>query len=608
MRLLVTESAQTESLKCVEFNPDEIPAYAILSHTWTKDEVLLADIINGTAGNRGAYQKVVSTCEQALSDGLAYVWIDTCCIDKTSSAELSEAINSMYAWYRDADVCYAHLSDLFAEPPHGVATLAGSRWFTRGWTLQELLAPSRVIFYAGDEWVRIGDKLDLSLELARITKISVDILRGKRPIETASIANRMGWAARRVTTRPEDIAYCLLGIFSINMPLLYGEGTKAFKRLQEEILKQTDDESLFVWQDEDAPDDKDYGFLASSPKCFENTQAVVPYVGNRKGMDGYNTNNPPGKTDRRLRMTPTTMTSQGLAIKLPCHRPTWPATQNLGLDYEGKDRYGRVVYHAILHCPPPDFRSGCYVSVWVAELYPDGLYFARIKASSLGLVGEDARSSAYNLNLFIRPNPESREARLDRVQPWHYVDIDNGPWGGYELTDMSKLTFRSVVGKREAVFSEIKAPVKEHFRKIVIERGQSNVTVALMFKRRDDGHRLLITIGCLDPVRLAFSAHELSKDGGSGMPSLQTLQTKFIPNPMGSTVNLSNHEVTITSRDHKDPDFTDNTRDDLTINITPVGHQIGPVPSSVSGGSEGNSRDGSQTSRFRKMLSLDRRK
>ncbi|OIW27820.1 hypothetical protein CONLIGDRAFT_551906, partial [Coniochaeta ligniaria NRRL 30616] len=176
----------------------------------------------------------------AFRDGLAYVWIDTICIDKSSSAELSEAINSMFKWYRNAAICYAYLSDV----PQ--VRLEYSRWFTRGWTLQEMIAPQELRFYDAN-WDALGTKSDLLDRLCDITGVDTTALRGGN-LRFFSVARKMSWASRRQTTREEDIAYCLLGIFDISMPLLYGEGSKAFIRLQEQIIKEYDDESLFAWR------------------------------------------------------------------------------------------------------------------------------------------------------------------------------------------------------------------------------------------------------------------------------------------------------------------------------------------------------------------------
>jgi hypothetical protein len=201
------------TLELKEFAENDIPKYAILSHTWGSEEVSLQDVQrNDTAGKVG-YSKIKSCGAQAAIDGFDYFWVDTCCIDKSSSAELSEAINSMYRWYKNAEICYAYLADVLpdVEPRRKDSPFRNSRWFTRGWTLQELIAPLSVTFYASD-WREIGTRSDLEETISEITGIDIRIFRGEHP-RTVSIAQRMCWASKRETTRTEDIAYCLLGIF-----------------------------------------------------------------------------------------------------------------------------------------------------------------------------------------------------------------------------------------------------------------------------------------------------------------------------------------------------------------------------------------------------------
>ncbi|KAH9208360.1 heterokaryon incompatibility protein-domain-containing protein, partial [Leptodontidium sp. 2 PMI_412] len=252
MRLLNVFTGRLE-----EYFGSAIPGYAILSHTWGLEEITFSDIQNIPENPRNlsialaasylqypileaGYHKVVYACRQAIEDGYQYIWIDTCCIDKSSSAELSEAINSMYDWYTQAGICYAYLEDVLLD------NFSSSRWFTRGWTLQELLAPAHVTFF-GKGWTRLGGKSDLANEISIATEIDWETLIYPGWLRKKSIAQRMCWASKRETTRLEDEAYCLFGIFGVKMPLLYGEGGNAFVRLQEEILKLSADQSLFAW-------------------------------------------------------------------------------------------------------------------------------------------------------------------------------------------------------------------------------------------------------------------------------------------------------------------------------------------------------------------------
>jgi Heterokaryon incompatibility protein (HET) len=267
MRLL-----NTTTLTLAEFwDHDDTPGYAILSHTWEKQEVSFQAIADlGSAAQLTGFSKIKACCEQAKEDGWKWAWIDTCCIDKTSSTELSEAINSMFRWYEESAICYAYLADVPSDDDLEAAKSAfsGSRWFKRGWTLQELIAPTEVEFFSMD-WKRLGCRSNLSSQISEITRIGSDVLRNNKQALRRSIAQRMSWASRRTTTRLEDMAYCLMGLFDVNMPLLYGEGTKAFIRLQEEILKNSNDQSIFAWT-APRPDGIDKaktlagGFLATS--------------------------------------------------------------------------------------------------------------------------------------------------------------------------------------------------------------------------------------------------------------------------------------------------------------------------------------------------------
>jgi hypothetical protein len=279
MRLLNTETRK------LEFFPDsETPLYAILSHRWGEDEVLFSDIDQGVSyTEKKGYAKLNGACVQAESQGFRYVWIDTCCIDKSSSAELSEAINSMFRWYQDSTVCYAYLVD-FESPclTYRQSRFRRSSWFSRGWTLQELIAPTVVIFY-NNVWVEIGTKSSLCQLISEITLIPLAILNGAN-VNTASVAQRMAWASRRKTTRIEDEAYCLMGIFGINMPMLYGEGEAAFLRLQEEIIKTSDDHSIFAWSAKyvSPPLAPNRDILAPGPSVFFDSSHIIPLSGDKK--------------------------------------------------------------------------------------------------------------------------------------------------------------------------------------------------------------------------------------------------------------------------------------------------------------------------------------
>ncbi|KAH6997978.1 heterokaryon incompatibility protein-domain-containing protein [Ilyonectria sp. MPI-CAGE-AT-0026] len=310
MRLLNAHTLEVEF-----FAGNDVPGYAILSHTWGKEEVTLQDIQRCSQAEmmeHERYGKLRGSCEIATSFGLNYIWIDTCCIDKSSSAELSEAINSMFRWYAESAVCIAFLEDVNSTSAFdGTNSMfKQSRWFTRGWTLQELIAPSKVVFYS-DDWTPLGTRDSLKKDIQEATRIPEEMLEvtsqskwsRDRKLRQLSIAERMNWAAKRETTRSEDIAYCLLGLFDIHMPLLYGEGQKnAFKRLQEEIIKSTDDESIYAWcLPRHLSEGQDFwGLLADSPAAFEidhgleDINGLVPqrskYISLRSGFSTATTN------------------------------------------------------------------------------------------------------------------------------------------------------------------------------------------------------------------------------------------------------------------------------------------------------------------------------
>ncbi|KAH7024897.1 beta transducin-like protein HET-E2C*40 [Microdochium trichocladiopsis] len=232
----------------LEFTRDlssEIPPHAILSHTWGPDdqEVTFHDIENRRGQDKDGFKKLTFCGDQAAADGLEHFWIDTSCINKTNSTELSTAIRSMFRWYRDASKCYVYLTDVSCKDEEHLHSASWktefrrSRWMTRGWTLQELIAPSSVEFFS-KEGIRLGDKRSLENLLHEITGVSVDALRGK-PLAEFGIEERLSWLEKRSTKLPEDRAYCMFGIFGIHLPVLYGEGeAEAFFRLHKRIGKQ----------------------------------------------------------------------------------------------------------------------------------------------------------------------------------------------------------------------------------------------------------------------------------------------------------------------------------------------------------------------------------
>ena len=321
MRLL-----NTATLEFGEFFAGLIPEYAILSHRWGDYEVSYKQFRKALVPQDSpGLVKIQRFCQLAAERGFQWAWIDTCCVDKRSSAELSEAINSMYKWYRSSRECYVCLSDVefssselsllksFKETFWDMEECSNFRdrfrkssWFTRGWTLQELIAPTTVIFY-DTHWNEIGPLEHVRMDVAEATQIAADWIgpQDTRRLWKASVATRMSWASCRATTLEEDMAYCLLGLFNVNMPLLYGEGgKKAFYRLQVEIMKVSDDESLFAWR--------------ASNVWFSGLLAVRPsYFMGSGDIDGQ-------ILQRHKSRPPYYMTNKGLEIAIPL-KHLWPA-------------------------------------------------------------------------------------------------------------------------------------------------------------------------------------------------------------------------------------------------------------------------------------------
>jgi len=303
-----------------EFVDETVASYAILSHRWGQEEVSLQEWNRvqeieakmrtitthvafraarhkndyyheslreqyhelkeekGVIERKTGYSKIVSCVEMARNQKISrkgevhscsFVWIDTCCIDKTSNAELSEAINSMFRWYYNALVCLVYLADVPTnlDLDEMESKVRESNWFERGWTLQELLAPQVVKFF-NRGWGFEFNKIEKSDLIEEITRIDVRVLRNRYMLNETCTAKKMSWAASRTTTRKEDLAYCLLGIFDVNMPLLYGEGDKAFIRLQEEIIRQSGDLSIFAWGYDASMANGIHEIFAPSPAFF----------------------------------------------------------------------------------------------------------------------------------------------------------------------------------------------------------------------------------------------------------------------------------------------------------------------------------------------------
>lgn len=400
-----------------------IPDYAILSHRWgsREDELTYKEMVKGKGKEKAGYRKIELCGEQARKDGLDYFWVDTCCIDGRDSADLSEAINSMYKWYQRAKVCYVYLEDV--EQEKGPGSFANSTWFTRGWTLQELIAPSNVCFYDRN-WNLLGDKLHLSTEICRITGIGINVLK-TGDMGGYCVAQKMSWAAKRQTSRMEDVAYCLMGIFEVNMPLIYGEEDKAFLRLQEEIIMKDDDHSIFAWHMEA---EEVSGLLAPCPARFTGCGSIMPLW----------------SIERRR---PFSATNRGLSIQLPT-RPgpvgtylTWLDCVNLETGGQlylylrrlgEDDQYGRVTSHGRSRGDEAED------PVWVMDSKHDATptqLFVRHRMDAMDNIWLQDQKQGFSIPELLHPNPRF-VVRFGRMQKGKVAYMPKGECGAAWILDV----------------------------------------------------------------------------------------------------------------------------------------------------------------------------
>lgn len=509
MWLLVVyaEDFNNEKIELVQFTGRYVPPYAILSHRWQDDEVLFPDIARGTSNSRQGYAKLSCAMTQARKDEHGYLWIGTCCINKDSSAELQEAINAMYGLYERADVCYAYLADVdSSRHPWEPASLKKSDWFTRGWTLQELIAPSAVYFFDSD-WKRIGSKDELKTELSDITGIDEDILIHSLPPSSVCIAKRMSWAAKRQATREEDMAYCLMGLFDVNMPMLYGEGNKAFLRLQEEIMRRSDDHTLFAWKDPYC--DEPHGLLADRPAAFRELGNCVPYP----------------EIEERL---PHEMTNRGLRIQLHV------ASSHVRKQHLAEKDYAGNAFSATLHC----HREGQhgFVAVFLEKVAANR--FTRVNCGEL-YTGERL---GVPLTLYVPQHFQPEQGTLQF--PYSFVKINSIDTKGCSLLTLDY----EVSGDgdvKDDPYHDHEARVRGMLQgkgglmfKTVQQGGQRSVTVYAEVKSSRTGVRedIEIDLGLGSKLEFAFDAR-ISTDSPSPAP--------FVPRPPNEYVVAGSFTVKV---------------------------------------------------------------
>ena len=398
---------------------------------------------------KAGFAKVTYACGQASREGYQYIWIDTCCIDKTSTAEVSEALNCMFAWYQSAGVCYAYLEDVQHGGHRGGYRVwkddfAESRWFKRGWTLQELLAPKKVLFF-GKGWKQLGTKASLVRTIEKATGIDRRTLLEPALIPKASVARRMSWAADRATTRPEDTAYCLMAIFGVKMMPLYGEGGEnAFLRLQRNIIERTDDQTLFAWGilgQEERPvhhhtqleefSESDSSamsgtmpVLARSPHDFAGMSLVQPAAPNLKIPSSRDTpvesanSSSPNQQD-----TDYNLTNKGLRIALRMLQIGYTSSSS-----SSSSSHKQKIYIAALDCRHEQEDPQDRLGILLAETETPGVYIRTRTRKHTRVSGEDLDTEEASIpkriyisnsdtsNQFILSSSEEEEKLFIRAQ------------------------------------------------------------------------------------------------------------------------------------------------------------------------------------------------
>ncbi|KAF9229778.1 HET-domain-containing protein [Gyrodon lividus] len=400
MRLLNVHTLELENF------PGDPPPYATLSHQWGKaeDEVSFQAILQlptqPSVRNKTGFAKILGCSEQAKKHGLDYIWIDTCCIDKANSTELQEAINSMWHWYRACARCFVYMKDVRSgQRPHADGSdFSQSQWFRRGWTLQELLAPGKITFFAED-WERIGKMANRNImtRITLITGIPEGVLSDGEP-HSFSVARRMFWAARRETTKQEDMAYSLMGIFGITMPIIYGGGENMFVKFQREIMKRSVDQSIFAWTVESASSTETTGLLTSSPAYFAEVDEIQCNVFVDKFSDMIKPNPTP--------QTHYSHTNLGIQITLPMKR------------VKGNDS----LRLAMLRCALPD-NPDRPLCIYLQPLAGGSNQWVRTRISELipvprdGELFENTQIFAKEDTSFFDPRQRKRHVSVDTFVP-----------------------------------------------------------------------------------------------------------------------------------------------------------------------------------------------
>ncbi|KAG8530652.1 uncharacterized protein KY384_004007 [Bacidia gigantensis] len=453
------------------------------------------------ATEKVGFRKLRGACDLASSQALEYIWIDTCCIDKSSSAELSEAINSMFSWYANAKTCYAFLADVDHDRSRkgqvGLDEFGSARWFQRGWTLQELIAPQDISFYDRN-WQEIGDKTSLRGRISRITGIDESVLKKDVSHQIISVAKRMSWASRRVTTRPEDIAYCLMGLFNVNMPLIYGEGSKAFTRLQEEIIKYSTDQSLFAWTHQQDDSKRQCGLLAPSPSEFVHSSQVISH-------------NDPGFTE------PYSVSNMGLHIRLLLLKDG--DLFKAGLDCLSPRYVGGSGFHEIV---------GVYLKLFKGEQY------VRVMSDVLCTIDSHERENSFK-TIYVcneMPDRERHDIYLERVIEFRGIARNETSCKVYAVLACApdkSMQFEQV--RYHTTSQQLWSNYQEQLVYLRLNTSHRYAGGAIVLPM--SGRAIAVLLGMTEKGELGFQSVSLSQH-----MTLEQARIAFNPVPVGQSVSL----------------------------------------------------------------------
>lgn len=517
---LVTRLLNTKTRAIEQFGPGTLPRHALLSHTsWipSAGRAVLENLDLNRNENAVAeleHTIIDKACRQAISDGYTYIWVESLCVEKNNAAALSEALNSMFQRYQSAEICYAYLGDVASGENAFLpdSESAKSRWFEQGWSLPELIAPPNLVFFTRD-WAKIGTKSIRSRELAEITGIDEDILNGTKSLNSVSVARKMSWASKRKTLNREDIAYCLMGLFDISMTIRYGEGDTAFIRLQEEIMKNSEDHSLFAWRNP-VNSSTLSGLLATHPDRFVDSGHIYPY------------GNP-------VALPPFVKSHKGLRGDLALHKPEpcGDTTKRL------LNQHGGQVYAAVLNCL--GHKGEGFVAIYVKRLLSRADQYGRVECSEFArfLFMPDVIRTIYVPHTVIDHDLRKRNV----------IQLRRGPGTDHAYRLVKIVSNSGGCNPIKPAVGNKWVPGPIAFQK---KEGATQLTVALMFERRRDKEQVVVLLSLVNGSDIGFRV-------ARALPNAVQLDSKhltFEPHPLEQTWAYCGHSVNVSGKVVLTPD------------------------------------------------------